>query len=215
MAKPARVALSGSERSAMPGAKAAGAVDPNEPIEVTVRLRRRGKKQPSDEDLMKLGATRPSERPVVSREEFAVEQSADAADIARVEAFAHAHGLAVASSNPAQHLLRLRGTAASLSEAFGVTLRRYTKGRNLIYRGRTGKIYIPKDLQDIVVGVHGLDNRPVAKPHFRFLRPVSKSAKKTKGARPRNAPDGSLTTPEWPGSTTSRRNSPEMDNVSV
>jgi kumamolisin len=180
----------------MPGAKAAGKPDPNEPIEVTVRLRRRGRKQPSDEDLMKLGGTPPSERPVVGREELAAEQAADPADIARVEAFAHAHGLTVASSNPAQYLLRLRGTAASLSEAFGVTLRHYTKGRDLTYRGRTGKIYIPKDLQGIVVGVHGLDNRPVAKPHCRFLRPVGKSATKTEAARPRNAPDGSLATPD-------------------
>lgn len=34
------------------------------------------------------------------------------------------------------------------------------------YRGRTGQIYIPTELKDIVEGVFGLDNRQQARPHI-------------------------------------------------
>ena len=64
------------------------------------------------------------------------------------------------------------------------------RARDLSYRGRTGPIYIPKELKNIVEGVHGLDNRPVARPHFR-LRPAS-----TGVAKPRNAQDGTLAVTE-------------------
>ncbi|HTS51685.1 MAG TPA: S53 family peptidase, partial [Burkholderiales bacterium] len=36
------------------------------------------------------------------------------------------------------------------------------------YRGRTGAVSIPQELHGIVVSVHGLDNRPQAKAHFRL-----------------------------------------------
>ncbi len=35
------------------------------------------------------------------------------------------------------------------------------------YRGRVGSVHLPDELQDRVEAVLGLDNRPVAKPHFR------------------------------------------------
>jgi kumamolisin len=35
------------------------------------------------------------------------------------------------------------------------------------YRGREGDVCIPQELQNIVVAVLGLDDRPVAKPHYR------------------------------------------------
>src|SRR6202043_2384985 len=51
-------------------------------------------------------------------------------------------------------------------KAFEVKLKQYEPPTGQ-YRGRIGEIHIPADLQDVVEGVFGLDNRPQAKPHFR------------------------------------------------
>jgi kumamolisin len=67
-----------------------------------------------------------------------------------------------------------------MSQAFGVELRHYAKSGQEPYRGRTGSIYIPKELDGIVVGVHGLDNRPVAKRHSRWREPITTAAGKAK-----------------------------------
>jgi kumamolisin len=181
MATKPRIKLPGSERRAMAGAKAGKTVDPRDLVEVTVRIR--GRAQASPEDLMKIGAQKPAERQTLNRDEFAARYGADAADFAKVEAFAHDHGLAASAANAAQRTIRLKGSAASISEAFGVELRHYAKGGGTAYRGRTGSIYIPKELKDIILGVHGLDNRPVAKRHSRWRGPITPAARKTAGAK--------------------------------
>src|SRR6202035_3469918 len=50
--------------------------------------------------------------------------------------------------------------------AFGVDLRR-VQDTHGSYRGRTGVIQLPEELHGVVEAVLGLDNRPVARPHFR------------------------------------------------
>ena len=85
-------------------------------------------------------------------------------------AFAHAHHLAVVETSEARKSVWLAGTVADMSAAFGVTLEEYDHPDGGTFRGRTGSISIPADLQGIVVGVFGLDNRPQAQPHFRIRR---------------------------------------------
>ena len=200
MAKKPSIKLPGSVRKAMAGAKAGKTVDADDQIEVTVRIR--GRVQASPEALMKIGAQKPGERRPLSREEFAEQYGADPADFDKVEAFAHDHGLAVSAASPGQRTIRLKGSAASLSEAFGVQLRHYTKGGADPFRGRTGSIYIPKDLKDIIVGVHGLDNRPVAKRHSRLRGPITTAPRKAAKAKAKAAPakkqaaDPSVTAPQ-------------------
>ena len=202
MATKSRIKLPGSVRKAMTGAKAGKAVDAAELIEVTVRVR--GRAEASADELMRLGARKPAERQSMSREQFAARYGADPADMAKVEGFAHEHGLAVSTSNAAQRTLRLRGSVASMSQAFGVELRHYAKSGQEPYRGRTGSIYVPKELEGIIVGVHGLDNRPVAKRHSRFRDPIAAAGKaKGKGAKKKAAPakrkpaaDPSVTAPQ-------------------
>jgi kumamolisin len=201
MATKSRFKLPGSERRAMAGAKAGKVVDAGDLIEVTVRIR--GRAQAAPEDLMKLGAQKPAERQTLSREQFAARFGADPLDLAKVEAFAHHHGLAVSAANAGQRTIRLKGSAAGLSEAFGVELRHYAKAGAAPYRGRTGSIYIPKDLKDIIVGVHGLDNRPVAKRHSRLRGSISTTPRKATQAKGKAAPakskqavDPSVTAPQ-------------------
>jgi len=179
-----RIVLAGSQRKAAPGAKRSGAADPDSHIYVTVRVRSKRDSR-NGADLMTQGRKLPARRTYLSREEFADALGADPADVAKVGEFAQEHGLMVMASNLAQRTVKLGGTVASFDAAFGVKLQNF-KARGVAYRGRTGAITIPKGLKNIICGVHGLDNRPVASPHFRMR------SKRKGGVSPKNAADGSL-----------------------
>jgi kumamolisin len=159
--------LAGSDRSPMPGAREVGPANPGETLEVTVRLCSRAGQQPifNPETASQL----PSQRPILSREDFEKTHGADPASIARVEKFAREHRLKVVDTSAARRTVVLSGDVAAMSAAFGVELKEYEHPGGK-YRGRTGAVHIPSDLQDVVEGVFGLDNRPQAKPHFRRRR---------------------------------------------
>jgi kumamolisin len=102
----------------------------------------------------------------LSREQFAANYGANPEDFAKIEAFAHEHNLTVIEASQARRTVVLSGTIAALSGAFGVYLANYEHPEGA-FRGRTGPIYIPEDLEGIVQGVFGFDNRRQARPHFR------------------------------------------------
>lgn len=163
-----RVELKGSARAAMPGGQDAGPTDPNQQIEVTVFLRRGSKAEefPSTE----LGGARPPrERNYLTREEFARLHGASAADITKIREFAAQYGLRVMNEDRASRIVKLSGTVQAFSDAFGVSLRRYEHSSGA-YRCRTGSLTIPADLELVVEGVFGLDNRPQTKTHFRLRK---------------------------------------------
>ena len=159
--------LAGSERAPMDGAREIGPANPNETVDVTIRLRSRAGKKP----MVSADAyTKPiEERTILSRKEFEQRHGADPDSIARVETFARQHKLTVKEKSPARRTVILSGTVTAMNEAFGVELKEYDHPTGK-YRGRTGAIYLPADLQDVVEGVFGLDDRPQAKPHFRRRR---------------------------------------------
>jgi kumamolisin len=156
--------LAGSERVPLEGAREIGPANPNENVDVTIRLRSRAGKKSI------VGAaefTKPiEERTILSRKEFERRHGAAPESIARVESFARQHKLLVKEKSPECRTVILTGTVAAMNEAFGVELKEYEHptGR---YRGRTGPVHLPAELQKVVEGVFGLDNRPQAKPHFR------------------------------------------------
>ena len=163
-----RVELKGSERKAFSGAHDAGPADPSQQIEVTILLRRGSKagEFPGDEHA---GTRLPGERNYLSREEFARRHGASAADIQKIRGFAAEHALKVVAEDAARRTVKLSGAVKDFNTAFGVTLRRYehTSGT---YRCRTGALTIPAELEPVIEGVLGLDNRPQAKPHFRIRK---------------------------------------------
>ncbi len=155
-----RVALRGSEREPMPGARAVEAADPTERISVTVIVRPKATAGNVNADRL------PRERRYLRREEFAASHGAHPDDLAAVESFARAHGLTVVELHPARRSVVLSGTVGAFSAAFGVQLSRYEHATGS-YRGRTGAVYIPAELAPVIAGVFGLDDRPQAQPHFR------------------------------------------------
>jgi len=137
-------------------ARAIGPTRPDERIELSVLLK-------PPRQLEELEARLDQGLPPLSREEYAVRYGADPADVARVEAFAQAHGLQVIESSPARRTVRLAGTAGDVAALFGTQLVEYRSDEGTRFRAPTGPIHIPDELEDVVQAVFGLDTRPVAR----------------------------------------------------
>jgi kumamolisin len=188
-AKPKRVAIRGSEREQIPGSQSSGPVPDDERFEVTVRLK---PKTPLDQ----LGATHadadvlPKDRKYLSREEFAQQHGADPQDLARLTAFAKEHNLVVVEVAPDRLSVVLSGTAAAFSTAFGTKLEQVETDEGT-FRGRTGGLSVPAELDGIVEGVFGLDDRPQARPHFQCGPAIGSGE-----FRPAAAGTGSFTPPQ-------------------
>jgi kumamolisin len=177
-----RVSIPGSERLPLAGARVVSQLDPNEQIEVTVRLRRIASDK-LESKIEEMANQLPSERHYLTAEELEVSHGANVDDLAKVKSFANKHGLEVIKSDAAKRAVVLSGTAANMKSAFGVKLERYEYSKGS-YRGRTGSVHIPQELASIVEGIFGLDDRPQAEPHFRHLvkakkKEVQKSARDT------------------------------------
>ena len=149
------VKIAGSARSA-PAWTRTETLSAEEVLDVTVRVR--GKKNLSP------GAA-PGKR--LSRGEFEKRYGASDRDISAVEQFAHENHLAIVESSSARKSVILRGKVKDVERAFAVHLACYRDDAGTSYRCRTGEISIPKSLEGIVQSVHGLDNRPLARPMFR------------------------------------------------
>lgn len=181
-------AVAGSERSSLPEAVVVGEVDPKERITITVKVRERPSRNDIRFHAKDIGATPMSARRYLTHEEFAAQHGADPDDLAKVAAFAHDQGLTIVESSIPKRSVKLSGTVEALGTAFGVKMARY-EAKKIRYRGRTGSVYVPLELAEIVESVMGFDNRPVARPHNR-RRQAAVGTKQAIAAR--NASDGSL-----------------------
>jgi kumamolisin len=152
----------------MPGARAVGKADPAERLEATLLLRRRADVE-LEQRIRRLSAGDMTAGHL-TREEFARQFGADPHDIAAVRRFAEAHGLAVAHEDAARRSVILSGTVAQFNAAFDVDLQQFEHDDGS-YRGRTGLIHLPDELDGVVEAVLGLDDRPQARPHFRSAAP--------------------------------------------
>jgi len=176
------LALTGSERKPLTGAKLIKPVGDSEMIRITVVLHRRSASEP-----VRMAAWNDHHRR--TSEQFGAIHGADDKDFEAVEKFAHENGLTVVERHHASRRLVLVGPASAMQKAFGTQLSHYEAPGGIQYRGRTGSINLPAEIRDSVMAVLGLDNRPVAKPHFR---------RRSAGVKPRAAggPDGSFTPPQ-------------------
>jgi kumamolisin len=159
MAEHKFVPLPGSERRVTRGARRLRAADPEERVEITIVIRR---ENPLPAPTRGGPAVR---RRHLSRSEFAARHGASTDDVERILAFSRQHGLTVADVNLPARTIKISGTVGQLSAAFRVTLDVYEHPYGL-YRGRTGPVSVPDELEPIIEAVLGLDNRPQFKPHF-------------------------------------------------
>ena len=143
------VVLSGSDRPRKQDAERVRDADPSSPVEVTVTVR---------------GPDLPPVTPgkSMSREQLERSYSAKPADMDKVAAELGQYGLEVLEIAAATRSLRVRGTAGQMDAAFRANLGIYSHD-GYEYRGREGSLEIPADLDGIVTGVFGLDQRRVAR----------------------------------------------------
>jgi kumamolisin len=153
-----------------------GEVDRGKTIEVTVYLRPSASLDWVDGEA----ARDPGERRTISRDELAASYGAREDDVAAVRAFAAREGLEVSSVDPGRRVVKLRGTVDAVARAFGVqSLGLYehpTYGR---YRAREGPLTIPRELEGVITGVFGIDERPQAKTYVRPQVPAANATSYT------------------------------------
>ena len=154
-----RVSFPKSERKTHPGATVAGKTDAQRNISVSVIVKRKNR---LDLETM-IGRH-------VSQQEFSEKYGADPASFDHLRDFAHKHGLTVdeGASSLARRTMVMRGPASKMAAAFGVTLNDYEKeGKK--FHSYTGTISMLQEYAEPVEAVLGLDNHPIAMPHFRLL----------------------------------------------
>src|SRR3984885_8422220 len=154
-----RVSFPKSERKAHPGATVAGKTDPQRNISVSVIVKRKNALDLKEHMGRHL-----------SQQEFLDKYAADPANFDHLRDFAHKHGLTVdeGASSLARRTMVMRGPASKMESAFGVTLNDYEKtGKK--FHSYTGTISMLREYAEPVEAVLGLDNHPIAMPHFRLL----------------------------------------------
>lgn len=188
MAFERRISLPGSDKRPLPGSKPVGTIQKNEPVRVTVVLRRRG----ADPSVAKGRGV----RKYLSHEQLAARHGAHPDDIELVEKFAHTFHLTITESSLRKRRVVLLGTAGSMSRAFEAELALYKiEATDRTFRGRMGPLSIPAELERAVIAVLGLDTRPVAKAHICRSKRVVPSAA-VSPAQAVSPPAGTFTPPQ-------------------
>jgi kumamolisin len=183
---PEKVVLTGSERIEPQEAAVVGSVPDDETISASVVVRER---PDGTHRRNELSASAGPGQPGLSDEEFADTYGADPPDIQAVVRFAEENGFTVDSASAPRRTVRITGTARQFQDVFGTTLRRY-QHEGQTFRGRAGGLSVPADLASIVVGVLGIDNRPIGR---RKSTPVAGKSPAQVAAAPNDSGSTSLT----------------------
>src|SRR5438552_2628157 len=99
--------------------------------------------------------------------------SPDGADAcARVGGWVRRAKVGPTAVDPVTGRVQVSGPTVDLARHFGVELERFSWDRDggvVEYRGHRGPVMVPAEIAGLVVGVYGLDDRPVARSHVRTL----------------------------------------------
>jgi kumamolisin len=151
------VRLEGSFKPLKPDAQLSE-TDKKEVITVTVRLRRK-KQLPTDAMHGNF----------LSRSNYENDYGAAPEDVEKVEEYAHEQGLTTLSANLARRSIHFTGTIEQFEQAFNTSVKIYNN-----YRAVESDIHVPDSLKDIIVGVFGLGNQPIARPMFQVAKSEGK-----------------------------------------
>jgi kumamolisin len=143
-----RVVLQGSRRFHRDGANVVGRTDPHEWCELTLKVRR---KAPLPEPAARG-------EPTLTRAILEANHGATAEDLGVLDRVLTPLGVKILSKNPLTRSVRVGAPASVMETVFELHLLRVIHGDHQ-YRARVGDIHLPRELDGIVVGVFGLDNR--------------------------------------------------------
>ena len=173
--------LVGSTRAMRPGAKVLGVADPDEWIEVTIKVRRKkalpepgaagggaaGDSGPGAAKAAVGGSGKAAGKPL-SLKELEEQYGADPADLEKVRTVLTGLGVRILKEDALTCSVRAGARAEVMESVFQVRLFHYAHAEGN-YRGRKGELRVPAELKDIIVAVLGLDNRKMVK-----RRPIRK-----------------------------------------
>jgi kumamolisin len=155
--------LNGSHKIPLKGASIVSEPNSSEKVSVSIHLRRGSNASGASgiPDLKHWSEHSPLKQKPLTQEELGKMAGASVDDIKAVENYLTSKGLLIVSSEAAKRSIIAEGSVAQVQEAFSVSLHNYSLGAKT-YRGREGFIHVPNNLSEIIKGVFGLDNRPVA-----------------------------------------------------
>jgi kumamolisin len=153
-----RRSLPGSAPTPIPDAVPLGQAPAQERFDVTVRVRRRAP--------LKLNAMAGR---VLTREQYAAQHGAAPEDLEQVADFARHFGLVVTGMDSGRRSVFLSGTVEQYERAFGTRIDQVEHEAG-VTRRRQGELTVPEEIADVVEGVFGIQDTPIARPHFQILR---------------------------------------------
>ena len=162
------VPIRGSARSLLPNSRAAGPVDASEMASLTIRLRSVGDPSSLIDKAYQLGNTPLGQRQYLTHDQLEAAHGASATDLNTIEQFAQTHNLTVVRRSAGERSVIVRGHLGDLLNAFHADVRIYHHATGT-YRGRTGEISIPQELNGVVTGVFGFDTRPKQRAPRRLM----------------------------------------------
>jgi kumamolisin len=141
---------------------------PHQWIEVTLGLKRQ-KELPS---LAAMEKQKPRDRKYMTRDQLETTYGPSTDTINKIKTYAKAHHLQVTRSEPGSARLRLAGTVADVSSAFGVSLFDYKQDKLGTFHAHTGPVTVPAELNGLVTGVFGFNNHRHLRRHPAVADPV-------------------------------------------
>ncbi|MGH3440135.1 MAG: S53 family peptidase, partial [Sciscionella sp.] len=154
------VTLAGSERSALTDVDELGAVPAEQQIELTIVLPRRAELPP---EVLAGGRS-------LTRDQLSSGYGADPDTAERVRSAMVEAGLRVTGVDLGSRRILVVGQASEVAAVFGteITMVR-DRGNGIAHRHRTGALRLPAELDGLVLGVLGLDNRPQVRAGVRIF----------------------------------------------
>ncbi len=146
--------------------------DPKDQVDLTVTLR--GPALPAPDKMPAKALT---------LQQFARKYGAKLPDIRKAEAVLKSFGLKMISVSHDRRALRMTGSVAAVEAAFKPGLTLYHQATGGKFRGRETTLQVPKNLEGVVTGVFGLDQRPVARRRVRAPK-SAKTSSTPKGLGP-------------------------------
>ena len=162
------IAVSGSNRPPLDGAKLLRKTGPKQSIKVSIYLRRSPKtSSEAMSTIATLNAQPPQSRHYLSKTELASMFGADPNEVEAVVDWAKSCKLKVIDVDAGKRRVQVEGSVAAINKAFGVQLNDYRHPEGYEFRGREGQVHVPELIYGIVESVLGLDTRRVGRPRLR------------------------------------------------
>jgi len=157
-----RFCLEGTDRHPIRGATEVGLIESDEFVAVSFWLATSSPGLKDEADRMAAKPIR--DRAYYSREALQTKYPPDPEGLDAVLAFARRNGLEVLPRGTTESLLHMVVPASEVKDLLGTELKTYRILDGKTYRGRTGKIWLPKEdfapsARSKIRGVFGLDNR--------------------------------------------------------